>query len=109
MIPRGLKLFSLQLYKGGLGFTQAVDLTLPTFLGSMYATEQLVLSLLHETEPTEDILITEAMALWNKKLIVNFLQSIEELVSWCGMGFQRIKFIKTYWIQALTHALLVIL
>ena len=38
-----------------------MDLALPA---STHVTEQLMLSLLPEAEPTEDTLITEAMALW---------------------------------------------
>ena len=65
MIPCMWAQASLRTCRGDLGVRKAVDLTL-AFLGSMHATEQLVLNLLFEAELTEDTLNTEAMALWSE-------------------------------------------
>ena len=54
---------SLPTSKGGLGVRQAVDLALPSFLGSTHATEQLVLSLLPENELNQEDLMVEAIVL----------------------------------------------
>ena len=81
---------SLPTSKGGLGVRQAVDLALPSFLGSTHATEQLVLSLLPENEPNQEDLMAEAIVLWREK-------------TGCDLPLDHCRGIQRTWNNALTE------
>ena len=53
--------------KGGLGIRRSFDLSLPTFLSSFHATQDLVASLLPSDEPNDNSLVFEATCLWEER------------------------------------------
>ena len=53
--------------KGGLGIRRSFDLSLPTFLSSFHATQDLVASVLPSDEPNDNSLVFEATCLWEER------------------------------------------